>query len=63
MRSYAKFDESERQMIRKWQIGFAAFYSAIFLVLLAFVIADQRASTAATTTQAKISSAGGFNNR
>jgi len=40
LRSYDKFSEADRRLIREWQIGVTAFYGAALLVLLAIVIVN-----------------------
>jgi hypothetical protein len=57
LRSYDKFSEAERRLIMKWQLRFAAFYSAAFLVLVVFVITNHEISRwVAGATQAEMGS-------
>lgn len=57
LRSYDKFSEAERRLIMKWQLRFAAFYGAAFLVLVVFVITNHEISRwAAGATQAEMGS-------
>jgi hypothetical protein len=41
LRSYNKFSEADRRVIRKWQIRVTAFYMAILLGFLALVVINQ----------------------
>ena len=51
LRSYDKFSEADRRVIRKWQIRVTAFYMVVFLGFLALVVINQevRAWTAHAT--------------
>ena len=51
LRSYDRFSEADRRVIRKWQIRVAAFYMAAFFGLLVLVVVNQevRAWTAHAT--------------
>jgi hypothetical protein len=57
LRSYDKFSKAERRLIIKWQLRFATFYGAVFLLLLALVITNREISRwAASAAQAEMKS-------
>jgi hypothetical protein len=54
LRPYDKFTEAERRTIMRWHLGVAAFYGAIFLVLLLLAVTNhelgRKAASAVTFT-------------